>query len=125
MSTTMALLPRRGRGGFPPDIEAVVNTRWTEAILVENGLDVARLRLIGVDICTLASCVSLQLVDVEVLRDNGGLKALDVSRFNEGLQHLSERATAIHAHPGDLLGQCYHQQQLEDGSRLCSCDVEA
>lgn len=116
-------LPQRARGGFPPDVATVVNTRWTEAILAENGLDVVRLRLIGVDIDSLASCVSLRLVDVEILRrDASDLDSCNVSSFNADLARRTSKTQVVQHHPGDLLGQCYHQMQAERGSISCGCD---
>lgn len=124
MTIAMADLPKfapKRRGSFPPSIE-VVNERWTVAILTESGLDVHLLQVRGVNVRMLASCVSLKLVDVEHVRTTQD--SLDVVQFNEGLEHLSDRIPAAQAHPGDLVEQCYHTHQLDDGMRLCSCDVE-
>lgn len=121
----MADLPKfapRRRGSFPPSIE-VVNEKWMVAILTDNGLDVHLLQVRGVNVRMLASCVSLKLVDVDSVRCTQD--SLDVNQFNEGLEHLSDRIPAVHAHPEDLVEQCYHQHQLSDGMRLCSCDVES
>lgn len=113
----MTALPQRARGGFPPDIETEVNSRWSALILQQNGMNVARLRLIGVDISTLASCVRLRLIDVQFLCNETDLDGLDVSEFNLRLFQLSKDAPAVVEHPGDLLGQCYHQQEA------CGCSA--
>lgn len=124
MTITMAdlpkLAPRRG-GSFPPSIERV-NERWTVSILTERGLDVHMLQVRGINVRMLASCVSMNLVDIDHVRVS--IESVDVDEFNQGLEHLTERLPAVAAHPDDLVDQCYHDRQLSDGMRLCSCDVE-